>query len=500
MAFKGSPSSQHQHCTDEAQKAETVRASDVLVALFFQIEMPMEDEFPKSVVLHFPPSVYQRTGANAMLPKLLQILNAEDLRCVQFLRGGKVRVSFREQADRDHFLSEGMRLDDEDIPVTRDAEKVTVLYVRDLPYEVASDDLVDFLSTFGEVLTVERSVAADTPNLCNGNRVLKMVLKDDLPYFISICGYQCRVWYRGQPIQCFVCRQLGHRAQSCPLSGRCRYCHQVGHMARNCAQAWDPTPPAVSHVIRTDVDESSVSDSGTIIADETSVPDSDPIPMTSEASSKDNLPAAVPDPVVKVSSKPPDKSPADPVKVVPVEFVPDSDPVNIIVAASPVDPVPAADLVDKPPVKDKPLVPVPDKVPAADPEKPRDKTSTVATDDDVPMPAPTKPRAKSSRAVATAEVFCARLSKSFNPLKFPDINATGKDGDSKAKVHLRSQVKTVFSSRDIAISNSDLRTWSESDLRDVSTLFCEMLSVRQDYLVDFVFGIVKSYWNNAKKV
>ena len=313
MALKASPSSQHQHCTDEAQKAETVRASDVLVALFFQIEMPMEDEFPKSVVLHFPPSVYQRTGAKAMLPKLLQILNAEDLRCVQFLRGGKVRVSFREQADRDHFLSEGMRLDDEDIPVTRDAKKVTVLYVRDLPYEVASDDLVDFLSTFGEVLTVERSVAADTPNLCNGNRVLKMVLKDDLPYFISICGYQCRVWYRGQPIQCFVCRQLGHRAQSCPLSGRCRYCHQVGYMARNCAQVWDPTPPAVSHVIRTDVDESSVSDPGTIIADETSVPDSDPIPMTSEVSSKDNLPAAVPDPVVKVSSKPPDKSPADPV-------------------------------------------------------------------------------------------------------------------------------------------------------------------------------------------
>ena len=38
VAFKGSPSSQHQHCTDEAQKAETVRASDVLVALFLQID------------------------------------------------------------------------------------------------------------------------------------------------------------------------------------------------------------------------------------------------------------------------------------------------------------------------------------------------------------------------------------------------------------------------------------------------------------------------------
>ena len=472
VALKAFLHPSYQHCTDEAQKAETVRASDVLVALFFQIEMPMEDEFPKSVVLHFPPSVYQRTGANAMLPKLLQILNAEDLRCVQFLRGGKVRVSFREQADRDHFLSEGMRLDDEDIPVTRDAEKVTVLYVRDLPYEVASDDLVDFLSTFGEVLTVERSVAADTPNLCNGNRVLKMVLKDDLPHFISICGYQCRVWYRGQPIQCFVCRQLGHRAQSCPLSGRCRYCHQVGHMARNCAQAWDPTPPAVSHVIRTDVDESSVSDSGTIIANETSVPDSDPIPMTSEVSSNDNSPAAVPDPVVKVSSKPPDKSPADPVKVVPVESVPDSDPVNIIVAASPVDPVPAADLVDT--------------VKVADPVK---------VTSDVPMPARAS---KPSRPTVTAKIFCARLSKNFDHLRFPDFgDISDKERDSRAKAHLRAQIKAVFNFKDMDVHSSDIRKWSESDLCEISSLFCKMLSV-PDHLVDFVSGVTKSYWNTAK--
>ena len=448
--------------------------------------MPTQDDFPKSAVLHFPPSVYQKFGAAEMIPNLLEILHVEDLRCVQFLRNGKVRVSFREKDVRDHYLVEGLRFGDHDIPVTKDGQKVTVLYIRDLPYEVPSDDLVDFFSNHGEVLTVERSVAVNFPGLCNGNRILKLILNEDLPYFLSVCGYQCRVWYRGQPLQCLVCRERGHRAQSCPLSGRCRYCHQVGHMARDCARAWDP-PPSVP--VDADVDVASVSDSATVIED-----DCDPEPVDKPSD---------PEPPVK---RVPDKLPV----AVPVEFVPDnmsdstivpeSDPVNIIVAASPVDPVPAADLVDKPPVKDKPLVPVPDKVPAADPEKPRDKTSTVATDDDVPMPAPTKPRAKSSRAVVTAKVFCARLSKSFNPLKFPDINATGKDWDSKAKVHLRSQVKTVFSSRDIAISNSDLRTWSESDLRDVSTLFCEMLSVRQDYLVDFVFGIVKSYWNNAKKV
>ena len=178
--------------------------------------MPTQDEFPKSVVLLFPPSVYQRIGAAEMLPKLLEILQVEDLRCVQFLRNGRVRVSFHEKETRDHFLSEGMLFEDEDIPVTKDGQKVTVLLIWDLPYEVASDDIIDFFSSYGEILTVERSVAASFLNLCNGNRILKLIFNEDLPYFMSVCGYQCHVWYRGQPIQCLVCRQFGHRAQFCP--------------------------------------------------------------------------------------------------------------------------------------------------------------------------------------------------------------------------------------------------------------------------------------------
>ena len=56
----------------------------------------------------------------------------------------------------------------------------------------------------------------------------------------------------------------------------------------------------------------------------------------------------------------------------------------------------------------------------------------------------------------------------------------------------------MFGSKDMAIHNSDIRSWSENDLSQISTLFCEMLSVRHDHLVDFVLGIVKSYWNSAK--
>ena len=164
-------------------------------------------------------------------------------------------------------------------------------------------------------------------------------------------------------------------------------------------------------------------------------------------------------------------------------------------AASPVDPVPATDRVkDKPP--DKP----PDPVPVADPVKPPDKTP-VATDVDVPMPAPTKPRVKpkSSRPLMSANMFCSHVTRVFGPLDFPELNASGKEWDSKAKAYLRTQVKAAFASKDIAVTNSDLRSWQETDVRDVANCLCKRLSVYQAPLLEFVLGVVKSFWNGAKK-
>ena len=423
--------------------------------------MPMEDVFPKSVVLHFPPSIYQRTGVSTMLPKLLQILNSDDLRCIQFLRSGKVRISFREEADRDRLLSEGMRLDDQAIPVTRHAEKVTVLYIRDLPYEVASDDVIDFLSTHGEVLTAERSVNADFPTLCNGNRIVKMVLNEDIPHFLSIGGYQCRVWYRGQPIQCIVCRESGHRAQDCPLSGRCRYCHQPGHMARECSQAWVQVPTTVPAGV--EPEESSVEDESSASPpvdkspdpDETSVPDKDP----------DKLPA-------------------------------------VIVS----DNLPAEPAMDKPPA-----AVIDNDVSMTDKEKP----TAAATDNDVPM----KPHAKSScappsdistatsakssgvptlsRTAVTAKMFCVRIIDLYPPSDLPDFDsAKGKEWDTRAKAFIRRRINEMFANKEIGLSDQDFVAWTEEEIFDVGTMFSRILGVR-DYLVEFIHGLLKSHWRKS---
>ena len=76
------------------------------------------------------------------------------------------------------------------------------------------------------------------PTIRNGNRVAKVLLDRDIPQYVEVNGCSYRVWDLRQPAQCSVCREFGHRALACPLSGRCRRCHQPGHMARECTQAW----------------------------------------------------------------------------------------------------------------------------------------------------------------------------------------------------------------------------------------------------------------------
>ena len=208
-------------------------------------------------------------------------------------------------------------------------------------------------------------------------------------------------------------------------------------MARDCARAWDLLP---SVPVDIDVDVSSASDSATVIED----------PEPTATIEDDRVPETVP---VNNSSDPEPPSVAVPPTVVPVS-----------------DKLPMADTV---PVSDKPPVsPTADTAPAKFLDKVSDKPPV---DDDVPMSKPV-------HSSVTANVFCTRLSKTFDHLPFPNFSETGKDWDSKAKAHLRSQIKTAFSSKQIDLTTRDLRMWSDKGLRDVSNLLWEMLSVRDNFV------------------
>ena len=52
MAFKASPSSQHQHCTDEAQKVETVLSVVIYIYIYIYIFRESDIRFSRGTVLY----------------------------------------------------------------------------------------------------------------------------------------------------------------------------------------------------------------------------------------------------------------------------------------------------------------------------------------------------------------------------------------------------------------------------------------------------------------
>ena len=91
MAFKGSPSSQHQHCTDEAQKCRNSGCSSDVMFAFLQIRQ--NALFQGSIVAQFPENVYKNAGVSDILPLVMRSLDPDKISCMQFLRAGKLTLN-----------------------------------------------------------------------------------------------------------------------------------------------------------------------------------------------------------------------------------------------------------------------------------------------------------------------------------------------------------------------------------------------------------------------
>ena len=184
----------------------------------------------------FSEEVYKNAGASDVLPLVMGSLDA----AMQFLRAGKVRVTFQDSQTCSQILEDGLDLGDVSVQLFPADERLRTVYIRDLPVEIDDDVVSSFLADFGEVLPVDYCFFDHYPTVRNGNRLAKVLLDRDIPQYVEVEGCSSRVWYPRQPAQCSVCKEFGHCAPACPLSGPCQHCHQLGHMARECTQAWGP--------------------------------------------------------------------------------------------------------------------------------------------------------------------------------------------------------------------------------------------------------------------
>ena len=150
-----------------------------------------------------------------------------------------VRVSFTTEAGFKHAMENtGERLFGLWCPILDGGPPVTILHIFDYPYEEDDADIRPVCSDFGEVKNVKKQKYNLNPNVYTGTRPVSIALSSSPPRFLTIGGYLCRVWYRGQPLVCNFCAVQGHKSADCPNKYKCRCCGASGHFAHHCTNAW----------------------------------------------------------------------------------------------------------------------------------------------------------------------------------------------------------------------------------------------------------------------
>ena len=128
----------------------------------------MSQLFSKSILLHFPSEIYLRRGVGELFPLLVRALHEKEIVVMQFLRGGRVRVTVRSEAYREDLLSSEFRFEDTVVPVTPADCVAKSVYVRDLPFEVSDESIVSVSSTYDKVYSVKSVYHKEFPARLSG--------------------------------------------------------------------------------------------------------------------------------------------------------------------------------------------------------------------------------------------------------------------------------------------------------------------------------------------
>ncbi len=106
--------------------------------------------------------------------------------------------------------------------------------VYNLPYDTPNEYINDALDFYGKIHQVRFQRWTNLPEVATGTRIVRMDVRHSIPRFVKIHTYRCKVWYRGQPISCDICKEPTHLAFNCPFKGKCLACGGGDHFSRKC--------------------------------------------------------------------------------------------------------------------------------------------------------------------------------------------------------------------------------------------------------------------------
>ena len=103
---------------------------------------------PRTLAVHFPPTIYRSTGSAQLLPDLVKCLDIANVQCIQFVPNGIIRVTFKESAQCDTALASGVSFRGSKPRVAPVDARTPLVYVRDLPAEVPDEPVSVFLRQY----------------------------------------------------------------------------------------------------------------------------------------------------------------------------------------------------------------------------------------------------------------------------------------------------------------------------------------------------------------
>ena len=104
-------------------------------------------QYPRSLVVQFQ-DVYKNVGASEILSHLMNCLDADKIIAVQFLRAGKMRLTFDDPEVCSAVLRTGLELEGLSVQLMPADDRLRSVYLRDLPVEVDNDVVSSFQGVY----------------------------------------------------------------------------------------------------------------------------------------------------------------------------------------------------------------------------------------------------------------------------------------------------------------------------------------------------------------
>ena len=153
---------------------------------------------------------------------------------IQILPQGIARITFRDAAAKQNLLRhDKISLGGRSCKIFAERRFVTV-QVHHYPSEAFDCHVEKVLMGFATVKGVKRQHWVGLPDVQTGTRLVDIFLDKHVPHNLVIGGFNCKMWYRGQPVTLDLCGEIGHVLSQCPIHGKCRRCREPGHLARDC--------------------------------------------------------------------------------------------------------------------------------------------------------------------------------------------------------------------------------------------------------------------------